>query len=171
MSAQLGLTASFLSVALLAGLLPAQEKARTVAELRKENAALRQQVKTLQAQRDAKKNAENRESAPKISELEAAIQAAGRGLTIRLVRWDGPLSNGDYRKSVEKLRRATQKLNPINDSAKARKIVDEIERILLDVRRELWKLEQAGKKKARTRSRRRTSNENRAGYEFSRPQV
>ena len=74
MSAQLGRIASFLSVALLAGLIPAQEKARTVAELRKENAALRQQVKTLQAQRDAKKNAATRKD-PENAEL---IQARAK---------------------------------------------------------------------------------------------
>ena len=148
MSGQLALTASFLSVALLAGLIPAQEKAKTVDELRKENAALREQVKTLRAKLDAKKNATNKKrlAAATIQE----VSAVTFGLYFQAeVRAQGRLSKTDYRNSVEKLRRATQKLNPVNDPAKARKVADEIERALLDVRRELWKLEQAAKKKAK----------------------
>lgn len=165
MSAQLGPTASFFSVALLAGLLPAQEKAKTVDKLRKENAALRQQVKTLRAELDAKKKATNRKrlAAAKnqkdaVKEFErlvvlTALRNDRQGLLGRLVdaelRAHGRLSKADYRNSVEKLRRATQKLKPISDPAKAREVADEIERALLDVRRELWKLEQAKKKKAK----------------------
>ena len=48
------------AIALLVGLLPAQEKAKTVDRLRRENAALRQQVKALRAQLDAKENAAKR---------------------------------------------------------------------------------------------------------------
>ena len=71
MSVELGRIASFFSVALLAGLLPAQEKPKTVDELRKENAALRQQVKTLRAQLDAlKKKAKNPTTSPVIGDIQ-----------------------------------------------------------------------------------------------------
>ena len=166
MSAQLGRIVSFLSVVLLVGLLPAQEKAKTVDELRKENAALRQQVKTLRSQLDARKNAANRKALAATKNQKNAAKAFEQILVVRAqknlrqalltqlvqaeVRAQGRLPKGGYRKSVEKLRRATQKLNPINDPSKARKVVDEIERTLLDVRRELWKLEQAKKKKKKT---------------------
>ena len=59
MTASLGRIASFLSVALLAGILPAQEKLKTMDELRKENAALRLQVKLLRSQLAAKESAKD----------------------------------------------------------------------------------------------------------------
>ena len=55
----------------------------------------------------------------------------------------------EYSKSLEALTQAKRKLDRVKSPADARVIVDEMERALLDVRRELWKLEQAEKKKAK----------------------
>jgi ElaB/YqjD/DUF883 family membrane-anchored ribosome-binding protein len=173
MSAQPPRIVSFISIALLVGLLPAQEKAKTADELRKENAALREQVKTLRAKLDAKKVPSTGEKVEDelpwgvgvknavglrlnvalakrtLKGLDLVLKPGTEVTFVRLADLEAKTRTGecDYRKSVQKLGRATQSLNAINDPTKARKVVDEIERILLDVRRELWKVEQAAKKK------------------------
>ncbi len=55
-----------------------------------------------------------------------------------------------YRKSLKALTQAKRKLDRVESSpSKARMIVHEIERALLDVRRALWKLEQTEKRRAK----------------------
>jgi hypothetical protein len=110
-------------------------------------------VKTLQAQRDARKNSPKRKGlVPQRGNAAAKNQFAHIvWRDPRLIPWQGlpARRNSDYLKSVEKLNRATQSLNAINAPSKARSVADKIERALLDVRRELWKLEQAEKKRGR----------------------
>ena len=152
------------SVALLAGLLPAQEKPKTVEALRKENAALRQQVKTLRAQLDAKmsKASEKVMKIVRIAEGKSFKAAGGRldlliepGKEVSYYRlsWlEGKAHSSlddEYRKSLAALTQAKRKLDGVKSPSKARVVVDEIECALLDVRRALWKLEQAEKKKAK----------------------
>ncbi len=176
MVVELGRIASFLSAALLAGLLPAQEKPKTVDELRKENAALRQQVKTLRAQLGGKTSKASKK-APKAEQkvawevfvLDAPVRLDLGGprrkrITTTFVRlWDlegkAHTSLGAvYRKSLEALTQAKRKLDGVKSPTEARVIVDEIERALLDVRRALWKLEQAEKKKAKDPARKQSNS-------------
>ena len=57
-----------------------------------------------------------------------------------------PFLRGDYRKAIVALGKARGRLNAESDPKAARRIVDTLTRMLLDVRRELWKVEQAQKK-------------------------
>ena len=55
----------------------------------------------------------------------------------------------EYRRALNRLTQATEKLKRMPDTVKSRKVVDEIERILFEVRRALWKLEPTEKQKAK----------------------
>ena len=150
-----------LSVALLAGLLLAQEKPKTIEELRKENAALRQQVKTLLAQLDAKKALKKAPKAGRVAGDQFKWNVGVERAIVRLsnLQAKAPTSLGnEYSKSLEALTQAKRKLDGVKSPAEARKFVDEIERALLDVRRALWKLEQAEKKKAKDPARKQSDS-------------
>ncbi len=58
-----------------------------------------------------------------------------------------PFLRGDYRSAVVALTKTRTSLTSVGDPRAARRIVDTLDRMLLDVRRELWKIEQAQKKK------------------------
>jgi hypothetical protein len=171
MSAEFARSVSFLSFALLPGLLAAQAKLGTVEALRKENAALRQQVKQLRAQIDAKPQ---RPQAPIQVGWEFGVQAApgkkgnfviakrnrkGGGVGLDLVMQPGTettwyrISNlgsrlffdSTYNKALEKLRDGSGKLNSALAPADARKVVHQLELVLIEIRRALWLFEQAEK--------------------------
>lgn len=72
------------------------------------------------------------------------------GRVLRGVRGEPspPIPDKDFLKALNALTQATRKLGQIKEPAKARAVVDEMERILADARRALWKLEQKKKKKS-----------------------
>ena len=107
MSAELARITCFLSVALLAGLLPAQEKPQTVVELRRENAALRQQVKTLRAQLGGKivRIVEGKFFKPAAGRLDLVLTP---GTEVSYFRSSGFES---YSKSLEALTQAKRRLD------------------------------------------------------------
>ncbi len=184
MSANCGLVASSLAVALLVGLAPAQEKIKAAeqlrkenAELRKENATLKQKLKALdtrakkegkQRQRDvlrdvpeivkrearkardleAKRRKEGRRRAVEIRiQIKAQEVLLARALGDAMVQQSPPIPDKDFLKALDALTQARRKLGQVKEPAKAKAVVDEMERILGDARRALWKLEQAEKQK------------------------
>ena len=86
----------------------------------------------------------------------ARMQLLGRALNGgHLIQIDGawvvddgsnPFLRGDYRKAIVALDKTRARLNGERDPKAARRIVDNLTRMLLDVRRELWKVGQARKK-------------------------
>ncbi len=56
------------------------------------------------------------------------------------------ISSDEFTKALHALTEAKRKLEQAKEPAKARAVVDEMERILADARRALWKLEQQKKK-------------------------
>lgn len=59
-----------------------------------------------------------------------------------------PIMKGDYLKALGELQKKRAQLDAIRNPKAARRVVDEMQRILLDARKALWELEQAAKKKA-----------------------
>ena len=64
-------------------------------------------------------------------------------------RAKNPMIKGDYQQALGKLASARKKLDTIEDPAEAREVVDEMSRLVLDVRRALWELEKKAKEKRR----------------------
>ena len=69
-----------------------------------------------------------------------------KGTVIRSSRPTNPLMKGAYQKSLEQLIATRKKLDKIEDPTEAREVVDEMSRLILNVRRELWELEKNAKK-------------------------
>lgn len=129
MSAVLGWIPRFLSVTLVIGLLSAQEKPKTADELRRENAALRQQVEKLQIQLAAAKGGGGTQVRPAAEPSHFSSDAIGSLRAYELAR--------------SALVRATTRLMESATLAQTRRLLDTIERRLLDLRRAVWFLRQA----------------------------
>ena len=69
-----------------------------------------------------------------------------RGFALRSTN---PLLRGDYHKAVVQFAKLRTKLDKVAVAAKARKVLDEMNRALINARRALWELEKADKKKTK----------------------
>ena len=74
------------------------------------------------------------------------------GIPTRITIFSNPLGVNlgvGYQTAVDSLTQTRNALKRERDPRAARRIVDQLDRLLLDLRRELWKIEQAKKKKTR----------------------
>jgi len=153
MSAKCGPVASMLSVALLVGLAPAQEPTKTAEQLRKENAELRKENATLKQKLKALDTRARREGARRDRERQQRMAAfllqrqKDNAAEASRAKPSPPIPDKDFLRALNALTQARRKLGQSKEPAKAKAVVDEMERILGDARRALWKLEQAEKQK------------------------